>query len=88
MKRKIFPLSSRLVFTPQVLERVPRQDMMEAFGRHDSGDWGIVSKKVIEENNKSLRRGGRLKSEYVARNGARFSVTTLSENHVTEFDII
>jgi len=87
MNRKLFPLQSRLIFTPEVLERIPEQELLEAFARHDTGDWGLVTQKTYKQNKVSLRRGGILVSEYKSRKGEHFRVTTSDDSRFTTFQI-
>lgn len=87
MTRKIFPLSSRLIFSPELINTIPESELMIAFARHDSGDWGIVSSAVGKQNRFSLRRGGTdLVSEFEAKNGMRFRVVTSSDSRFTRFE--
>ena len=86
MNKKVFPLTSRLVFSPTLMGKIPEQELMEAFARHDSGDWGIVSKATSKQNCSSLIRGGELVSEYQARNGVRFRIITTQDSRITRFE--
>ena len=86
--RKVFPLTSRLIFAPALLEQIPERELMDAFARHDTGDWGLVSKVRTKLNKASLRHGGELVSEYAARNGVRFKVVTSEDSRVTRFATI
>jgi len=65
-----------LIFSPPILEQIPEQELMAAFARHDQADWGSVSPEVARQNQRCLRHGGKLVSQYAAKNGTRFRIET------------
>ena len=73
----------RLVATPNALRAVPQAEVMEALGRHVSGDWGDCSKEDREENELSLREGFRLFSVYRTKDGTKFWIITEADRSAT-----
>jgi hypothetical protein len=73
----------RLVATPNALKAVPETEMMEALGRHVSGDWGECSKADGKENELSLREGFRLFSVYRTTDGTKFWIITEADRSAT-----
>ena len=88
MTKKVFPLQSRIVFSPAVIRRVPEEELMDAFSRHSSEDWGVASIELSTRNQHSLTAGGEIISEFVSRSGVRFRLTTTSDSHYTEFETV
>jgi hypothetical protein len=86
MKRKVLPLNSRLLFAPALLGRVDQSELMSAFARHDSDDWGIVPESVREANQLHLKIGGELVSEFQSKNGTRFKIRTTPDSKFTHFE--
>ena len=60
---KPFPLG-RLVATPDALEAVTHERILECLARHARGDWGCVCAEDAAENNLSSREGFRILSVY------------------------
>ncbi|MCM1224336.1 MAG: hypothetical protein NC548_58775, partial [Lachnospiraceae bacterium] len=52
--------------------------------RHQSGDWGEVSKSDWMANNNALKSGGRILSAYTANGGKTFWIITEADrSHTT-----
>jgi hypothetical protein len=75
--------AGQLVITPGALECVPCEDVVKALRRHVSGDWGDVCPEDREENDRSVREGGRLLSAYVTGPGTKFWLITEGDRSVT-----
>jgi hypothetical protein len=75
--------AGQLVITPGALESVPCEDFVKALQHHVSGDWGDVCPEDREENDRSVREGGRLLSAYVTGSGTRFWLITEGDRSVT-----
>jgi hypothetical protein len=73
----------RIVSTPNALESITREDILDGIGRHQAGDWGEVSFEDAEANNRALAAGGRLLSVYRARNGNKFWILTEADRSAT-----
>jgi hypothetical protein len=77
-----FPLG-RVVITPNAMERVPQEDILDALRRHARGDWGDLDDNDREENERSLKEGFRLLSAYRASNGTKFWIISEADRTVT-----
>ncbi|HMP06705.1 MAG TPA: type I restriction endonuclease subunit M [Lacipirellulaceae bacterium] len=77
-----FPLG-RTVITANALATLPPDDVPAAIRRHVTGDWGELCPEDREENERSLREGGRLFSVYRDRGGVKFWVITECDRSVT-----
>lgn len=77
-----FPLG-RTVITANALATLHPDDVPAAIRRHVAGDWGNLCPEDREENERSLREGGRLFSVYLDRNGMKFYLITEHDRSVT-----
>jgi len=77
-----FPLG-RIVITPNAMQSVPQQDVLNALRRHAKGDWGEVDEHDQRENELSLKEGFRLLSAYRASNGVKFWIISEANRSVT-----
>lgn len=59
-------------------ERVHPMDLFASVWLHMRGDWGDQDEHDREQNDKAIKRGGRLVSRHVCRNGTAFCVVTES----------
>lgn len=73
----------RLVATPAVLEAVPMQTLLNAYGRHLRCDWGEVCPGDWERNNEALHCGERLFSVYCTADQQRFWIITEADRSAT-----
>jgi hypothetical protein len=80
--RRKFELG-RLVTTSGVRETLEPCDVITAFCRHATGDWGKLPEHDLAENELALATEGRLFSEYYSRRGVKFWVITESDRSVT-----
>ena len=62
---------------------VDRQDVLDALGRHLTGDWGDIGEDARRCNEKALERSGRIISSYMDRNCKRFMVITETDRSTT-----
>ncbi|MGA3116949.1 MAG: hypothetical protein ABSF90_21220 [Syntrophobacteraceae bacterium] len=54
----------QVVGTPEALQKLAPERVLEILARHLSGDWGELSEADKEENNLSVREGFRILSAY------------------------
>jgi len=64
-------------------EKIERKEIMDAFWRHESGDWGDVCAEDKEANETALQFGGRLFSAYHDSNGVKFWIVTEADRSAT-----
>ena len=76
-------LVGRLVATPNALEKIPNPEILSAFKRHVTGDWGEVDADDRQENELSLKEGFRLFSIYRSLTGVKFWIITEAGRHLT-----
>ena len=69
--------------TPGALEKVPETVIYEALKRHRHGDWGCLDRKDRASNNRAVKSGGRLLSEYLAPDGTKFWILTEADRSLT-----
>jgi len=63
MERKLFELG-QVVGTPEALQALAPERVLEILARHLSGDWGELSEVDKKENDLSVREGFRILSAY------------------------
>ena len=80
--RPRFPFG-QIVSTPNALASIPEAEMIRALARHLSGDWGELDSHDRNANERALRTGGRLFSEYRSDGGAKFWIITEADRSVT-----
>ncbi len=73
----------RLAITPDALKGVPPEEVLLAVARHAKGDWGLLQSRHRRRNEKALRVGGLLMSEYLSSTGRRFRITTEAARELT-----
>lgn len=81
-KNRTFNLG-RLLITPNALENLHPEDVLNSLGRHASCDWGDCGKEDAAENEFALDRFIRLFSVYHDRNGEKFWIITEADRAVT-----
>ena len=81
---KLFPLG-RTLATPGALEALEQsgQDAGEFLCRHQSGDWGDLSKEDKQENDYSVDKRLRILSAYHTSRGEKLWVITEADRSVT-----
>jgi len=77
-----FPLGRTLI-TPNARAHLNPEDVLAAFARHASGDWGEVCQEDKLINEESLQRGSWLLSAYTDRSGTRFWIITEADRSAT-----
>jgi hypothetical protein len=80
--RSIFA-TGELVITPAALAALSQWEILDAFFRHERGDWGAVCADDWAENQFSLKEHLRLFSVYLAADGTKFWVITEADRSVT-----
>ncbi len=73
----------RIVSTPNALEALTTEDIMQGIQRHQAGDWGDLSDDDRMANDRALVQGTRMISAYKARDGTRFWIITEADRSVT-----
>ena len=58
-----FPLG-QVVITPNALEKLKSDDILNALNRHVLGDWGELDDEDRQTNDEALQSGSRLLSAY------------------------
>jgi hypothetical protein len=69
--------------TPGALSKLSPQEILEALLRHAKGDWGQIAPEDLEANNRAVKDGGRLFSQYEAANGRQFWIITEADRSIT-----
>jgi hypothetical protein len=77
-----FPLG-QIVATPHVLTAVHPDEMLKALSRHVRGDWGNLDAEDVQTNERGLKHGGRLFSEYHSSQNVKFWIITEWDRSVT-----
>ena len=72
-----------VVATPSVLEKVPRNELLQALERHRTRDWGEVCPQDWAANDHAFIQGGRIVSAYRAANEIRFWIITEADRSAT-----
>ena len=86
MRRKLnIPFKwGKIIITPAVEAAIPNADILMAFGRHVSGDWGDVSDDSWEINNGAvIDESGLIHSVYKSRAETKFWIITEADRSVT-----
>jgi hypothetical protein len=77
-----FPLG-QIVITPNALEKLASDEILNALDRHVQGDWGDLDKDDKLENDIALEKGFRILSAYTGNDGIKFWIMTESSRAVT-----
>jgi hypothetical protein len=78
----LFPFGN-IVETAGVLKLVSRQDRLSAIAQHARGNWGEVDGVDWSENERALRSGARIFSEYLSTTGETFLIVTVADRSTT-----
>lgn len=73
----------RLVATPNALSNIPNDEIPAALSRHLQGDWGEMDSHDWQSNERALRQGGRLFSQYHSTTGVKFWIITEADRSAT-----
>lgn len=76
-------MKSRIFVSPKLSRLVPEDEILVAFGKHDSGDWGMVSSKAKETNLRHLRSRESIESRFISRSGVHFTIKTSGDSRYT-----
>jgi hypothetical protein len=77
-----FPLG-RIVATPNALNHIPNDEILRAVSRHVQGDWGTLDAEDWNANERALKEGGRLFSQYHSIQDVKFWIITEADRSVT-----
>lgn len=73
----------RVVATRGILEMVSQNELLTALRRHQTCDWGEVSRSDWAANDWALTHGGRVLSAYLSVEQIRFWIITEADRSVT-----
>lgn len=76
-------LPGEFVSTPNALNKIPNDEILNALARHLNGDWGTLDAEDLQSNERALRFGGRLFSSYRSIQNVKFWVITECDRSVT-----
>ena len=76
-------LLGKLTATPNALEHLTENDILEALRRHLAGDWGEVDREDKATNDAALLQGTRLLSVYSSSSGTKFWIITEGDRSAT-----
>lgn len=83
VKKKYHIPLGKTVITAGALEVLSDMDINTALARHQSGDWGEVTKADQRANDRALKNGGRILSAYTSADGTRFWIITEADRSYT-----
>ena len=72
----------QVVITPNALEKLKSDDILNALNRHVAGDWGEMDPEDRLENDQALANGSRLFSAYRS-DGTKFWIITEADRSST-----
>ena len=72
-----------VVFTPRALTTLSQDEVLKALMRHMSGDCGSLDEQDWTLNDEALKFGGRLLSQYRAKDDTRFWIITEQDRSAT-----
>jgi len=76
-------LLGQIVATPNALNKIPNDEILNALARHVRGDWGTMDAEDLDANEQSLLKGGRLFSSYLSIQNVKFWIITEWNRSVT-----
>jgi hypothetical protein len=82
-KKKVSVLLGHVVATTEARAQIPNAEILRALDRHQSGDWGELSKFDQKANDKALVDGSRLLSAYKSSAGVKFWIITEADRSST-----
>ena len=80
--RPKFPFG-QIVATPNALSKIPNEEILGALSRHVQGDWGTLDAEDWTANERALKHGGRLFSEYHTTQKIKFWIITEADRSAT-----
>ena len=83
--RDIVPKFSlgQVVATPNAIETIPNEEILNALMRHVQGDWGELDSEDRISNERALKHGGRLFSAYHSIQKIKFWIITEADRSST-----
>lgn len=73
----------RVVTTPNALEKVSQQDILNTIARFLKKDWGEMDEDDKKMNDEALKSGARLLGAYESKKGIKFWIITEADRSVT-----
>jgi hypothetical protein len=73
----------QIVATPNALNHIPNDEILNALSRHVRGDWGTLDPEDREANERALKHEGRLFSQYLSTQNIKFWIITECDGSVT-----
>lgn len=73
----------QIVATPNALTAIQTDEIHGALMRHACGDWGELDPEDRESNDRALKRGGRLFSQYRSSQDVKFWIITECDRSAT-----
>jgi hypothetical protein len=77
-----FPMGN-VVITPNALNQLMPADIQRGLARHQANDWGEMGEEDWMENDRAVRNGSRLLSNYRSNNGVMFWIITEADRSAT-----
>ena len=77
-----FPLG-RIMATPNALNQIPNDEILNALSRHIRGDCGALDPEDRQANEHALKHEGRLFSQYNSAQNIKFWIITECDRSVT-----
>ena len=74
----------RIVVVSASLKSRPPSEITDALVRHNLGDWGDVTERRRQVNDKSVWKKRSLRSIYSSKNGIRFHIVTNADRSLTK----
>jgi hypothetical protein len=72
-----------IVATPNALDKIPNEEILNALSRHVRGDWGTLDAEDAGANENALQKGGRLFSAYQSIQNVKFWIITEWHRRIT-----
>ncbi len=72
-----------IVTTPNALKQIPNDEILHSLGHHVQGDWGDLDSEDFQSNERALKLGGRLFSQYHSAQNIKFWIITEADRSVT-----
>ena len=73
----------QIVSTPNALNKIPNDEILNALSRHLQCDWGTLDPEDWESNEQALKHGGRLFSAYYSIQKIKFWIITEADRSAT-----
>jgi hypothetical protein len=77
-----FPFG-QIVATPNALNQIPNDEILNGLSRHIQGDWGTLDEEDRNANERALKHGGRLFSAYHSSQNIKFWIITECDRSAT-----